>query len=219
MLRLLAGFAIVTAVLVGFLGCQGQKGPGRPLMIFFDMVFQPKYQAQGESAYFENRMAMRPQVPGTIAFSGNDYETEAGKLEPNPDFLQEDEGFYTGKVGEEWLGQMPVSFDRVTLARGQQRFKIYCSVCHGMTGAGTGIVSEYNFVGIANLLDKRIQDMPDGEIFATISNGKGLMASYATQIKPADRWAIVAYLRALQLSQNSKIDDVPQPYRAELEKQ
>ena len=92
-------------------------------------------------------------------------------------------------------------------------------MCHGATGQGNGITTQYGFSEVANLLIPRIRALPDGQVYDTIVNGKGLMAGYGKQIRPADRWAIVAFLRALQLSQNARVEDVPEPHRGELNKE
>jgi mono/diheme cytochrome c family protein len=102
------------------------------------------------------------------------------------------------------------------LERGRARFDVYCAVCHGAAGLGNGPVKQAGFAEVAKLTDPRIRSMPDGQIFQTITSGKGLMASYAAQISPHDRWAVVAYVRAIQKSQNARLDDVPEPHRTEL---
>jgi mono/diheme cytochrome c family protein len=106
------------------------------------------------------------------------------------------------------------------IAHGQERFNISCKVCHGATGAGNGIAGKYGLVAIANLHQQRIRDMADGEIFNTITHGKNTMMGYGDRIQVQDRWAIVAYIRALQKSQGgATINDVPATERAKLEAQ
>ncbi|PWU08850.1 MAG: cytochrome C, partial [Verrucomicrobia bacterium] len=100
--------------------------------------------------------------------------------------------------------------------RGQERFAIYCSTCHGATGAGDGIATKYGLVGVANLQLEKTRSLADGEIFDVITNGKNLMMPLGPQIPVPDRWAIVAYLRALQRSQRTNINDVPVSERAKL---
>jgi mono/diheme cytochrome c family protein len=103
------------------------------------------------------------------------------------------------------------------MQRGQQRFNITCSVCHGLTAAGNGVAKQYGLATVATLQDERIRKMADGEIFNTITNGKNTMMSYGGNVPVADRWAIIAYLRALQRSQNANVNDVPEDHRAELD--
>jgi mono/diheme cytochrome c family protein len=104
------------------------------------------------------------------------------------------------------------------MLRGEQRFNINCAICHGMTAAGNGIVKQYGLATVVSLQDERIRNMADGEIFNTITNGKNTMLSYGPNVTVADRWAIIAYLRALQRSQNATAADVPPEARVELEK-
>jgi mono/diheme cytochrome c family protein len=188
-----------------------------PLEYYLDMKVQPRYRGQSESKFFADGRAMRMPLVGTVAFGGADYLGSAGAPRLNPELLQAQDDLYRGKVGGQWLKEVPVNLDAALLRRGENRFNIYCAVCHGKTGAGNGITTKHGFVGVANLHQDKYRAMPVGEIFNTITNGKGLMAPYGPQIRPADRWAVVAWLRVLQRSQNARIEDVPQPYRAELE--
>jgi mono/diheme cytochrome c family protein len=131
--------------------------------------------------------------------------------------FNENEYLSTGKMkgGLEWGDGIPIKIDAEKMARGRERFNINCAVCHAPTGAGNGIVTEYGLVGVANFHTDKFRQMPDGQIFHTIANGKGLMNGYP-HITPEDRWAIVAYLRALQLAQNAKLEDVPEDKRGNL---
>ena len=104
------------------------------------------------------------------------------------------------------------------LRRGQERYNIYCAICHGATGAGNGVMTQYGMVGVASITDELHKLMPDGEFFNVITNGKGRMMAYAPQIKVRDRWAIVAYLRALMRSQSASLGDVPAALQGELNK-
>src|SRR5437899_5782485 len=113
---------------------------------------------------------------------------------------------------------MPGEVTPELMQRGQQRFNITCVMCHGATAAGNGITRQYGLATVVTLQDQRIRQMADGEIFNTITNGKNTMMAYGPTIPVADRWAIIAYLRALQRSQNASINDVPPEHRAELEK-
>jgi mono/diheme cytochrome c family protein len=124
----------------------------------------------------------------------------------------------TGKLGDRWGTGIPVEVTRQLMERGQQRFNITCAMCHGATAAGNGITKQYGLATVVSLQDERIRKMADGEIFNTITNGKNTMMAYGPNIMVADRWAIIAYLRALQRSQNAAIGDVPQEHQAEMEK-
>ena len=103
------------------------------------------------------------------------------------------------------------------IPRGQERYNINCAVCHGKAGLANGIVGQYGVAAIANLQDDRIRAMPDGQLFSTITNGKNTMGAYGPQIAIEDRWAIVAYLRALQKSQGVKLADLPEAQQQELQ--
>jgi len=121
-------------------------------------------------------------------------------------------------MGERWGTGIPVPVTPELMGRGQQRFNITCVMCHGATAAGNGITKQYGLATVVSLQDERIRKMSDGEIFNTIMNGKNTMMAYGPNIIVADRWAIIAYLRALQRSQNATEADVPEDRRAELEK-
>jgi mono/diheme cytochrome c family protein len=121
-------------------------------------------------------------------------------------------------MGSNWGTGLPVEVTPQLLERGMQRYNINCAVCHGPTAAGDGIVKQYGLATVVTLQDERIRNMADGEIFNTITHGKNTMMSYGPNVTVNDRWAIIAYLRVLQRSQNATLADVPPEARAELEK-
>jgi mono/diheme cytochrome c family protein len=211
-----ASVAIVTAGVVALLGARGHVSSRRPLMLISDMDFQPRYNAQAPSPFFADGRAMRTPPAGTVPFGGADYDSDAGSPRQNPDFLRQDDAYYRGKQGSAWVLQNPLKIDKALLKRGQERYDIYCALCHGATGAGNGIMTQYGLVGVASITDELHRLMSDGEYFNVISNGKGRMMGYAPQIKVRDRWAIVAYLRVLMRSQNATLSDVPESVRGEL---
>lgn len=176
--------ALLVLSSLGLQGClRGCSSSEPPFLINYSMFNQPKYKAQAKSAFFYDGKTMRPPVPGTIA---------RGQL-------HEDLALVTGMdAGGQPLAQSPVAVDDALLARGAERYGIYCQPCHDERGEGKGVLSERAKVPTANLLDKRIQALPDGAIFDTITNGKGLMASYRYPVTPPDRWAIIAYVRSMQ---------------------
>jgi mono/diheme cytochrome c family protein len=208
--------ALLTVVVVSLMGYRGTVSEGRPFVIIPDMVAQPRYHAQGESPFFGDGRAMRSPPEGTVPFCGADYQSAAGSLRENPDLLQEDDRYYRGKQGTAWVTTIPVKLDMALLRRGQYRYEIHCLPCHGATGAGNGLMTQYGLVGVASISDEFHTLMPVGEYFSVISNGKGRMPGYGPQVKVRDRWAIVAYVRALMRSQNAKISDVPASHRGEL---
>jgi len=138
--------------------------------------------------------------------------------------LHQDTTFETGKAGADYVKQSPVPVTMKRLRRGQDRFGIYCAPCHGYDGRGNGMVArralrlgEERFVPPTDVTSKAVRDRPDGHLFNAMSNGIRTMPAYGAQIPTADRWAIVAYVRALQLAENATIDDVPEAKRALLQ--
>jgi len=159
---------------------------------------------------------MRTPPAGTIPFGGGDYESDAGFPRLNPDFLQADSRYYRGKEGDDWVTQIPVEVDLALLKRGKERYEIYCTTCHGAMGSGKGLMTEYGLIGVPSISDQLHGLMPVGEYFDVITNGRARMMPLAPQIKVPDRWAIVAYIRALMRSQTTTWDDVPPALRGEL---
>ncbi len=201
---------------VSLMGFRGTISDRRPLVIVPDMVAQPRYHAQDESPFFKDGRAMRTPPVGTVAFGGADYESDAGSPRLNPDFLEEDDRYYRGKQGTAWVTRLPVKLDLQLLRRGQERYEIFCTPCHGATGSGNGLMTQYGLAGVASITDRFHALMPEGEYFSVITNGRGRMQGYGSQIKVGDRWAIVAYIRALSRSQDARPGDVPEAKRAEL---
>ncbi|MCF7803668.1 MAG: cytochrome c [Candidatus Marinimicrobia bacterium] len=201
------GFAakrvVVLAVLAVFLtGCfRGQPKKQPPIHPIPDMDTQPRYEAQGTSNFFADSMAMRQPVYGTVARG----------------HLNDDDVFYRGMGADgQPIEHNPREVNMELLEHGQDQFNIYCSPCHSKVGDGRGIMLEYNYVPPASFHDERLQNVPDGHIFDVITNGIRNMPSYAHQIPPKDRWAIVAYVRALQRSQHAPLSDVPEEMQEKL---
>jgi len=207
---------LLTGVVVSLMGFRGTVSGRRPFIIVTDQVIQPRFEPQGESPFFKDGRMMRTPPAGTVPFGGADYESDAGSPRENPDFLQEDDRYYRGKQGTAWVTQIPVKLDMALLKRGQERYDIYCAPCHGATGAGNGLMTQYGLVGVASITDEFHALMPVGEYYNVITNGKGRMLGYGPQVKVRDRWAIVAYVRALMRSQNASASDVPEARRGEL---
>lgn len=160
---------------------------------------QPRYKGQMVNPAFADTRSDRPWPAGTVA---------RGRLVDDPALL-------TGHVGEAWVTSFPVKVDKALLARGRERFDIYCSPCHGLSGYGDGAVArradrlaEGTWVPPSSLHDEAVRGRPIGHLFNTITSGIRTMPSYAAQIDPADRWAIVAYVRALQRSQHGSPADL-----------
>ena len=192
-------FAIKSLLIMGIIilvSCsQERPSVDPPIHLNPNMDDQPKYEAMEESKFFLDKSAMRMPVIGTVA---------RGKL-------NEDSRYYLGKnTNDTFVKKMPVTITLPLLKRGQKRFNIYCSPCHGQTGAGQGIVIKKGFLPPNSFHIDRLRDIEDGYIFDVISNGLRNMPSYGYQVPVADRWAIVSYVRALQRSQNATINDIPE---------
>ncbi len=175
--------------------CRGQLSEKPPVHPQQNMYFQERYNAQEENKFFEDGRAMRDPVEGTVARG----------------LLKEDVAYYQGLDDSgNFIAENPVELTKSFLYRGQERFEVFCSVCHGNTGDGKGIIMTggYGYVPAPTFHQDRLREAPDGEIYSAIANGVRTMPSYATQVKVEDRWAIVAYVRALQESQNATRDDL-----------
>ena len=187
-----------------FARMRATPSPNRPIHIFWDMDFQPKFKAQAPNPLFADGRAMRPPVQGSVA-RGESYV---------------DTHMFEGVVDGQWATALPTSMklDQATLERGQQRFNIYCSACHGYAGYGDGavnqrameLVSNVNgpvngtqWVAAKSLHDETTRHQPMGQLFNTVSHGIRNMAGYGAQISVDDRWAIAAYVKALQFSQDA----------------
>jgi mono/diheme cytochrome c family protein len=208
-------FGICVLSVLSILGKRGSHFRQPPLYIFPDMEWQLKLRPQKENGFFTNGLSSQLQVPGTVARS-TPMQTPSGPVYPF-----EDKPVNTGRVTgtTNFIENNPLKITTTLLARGQQRFQINCSPCHGATAIGNGITQKIGAMGVvANLHDKRIVELADGELFYVITNGRNLMGAYGANVSVEDRWAIIAYLRALQLARLGSVDDVPQQLRASLHK-
>ncbi len=152
------------------------------------------------STFFADGRSGRPLVANTVARGS----------------LREDELFYTGKVNGQLANEFPMAVNAELMLRGQDRYNAFCTPCHGLTGTGDGMVVRRGFRAPVSFHDPRLRQAPPGYIFDVVTHGFGSMADYASQIPVADRWAIAAYLKALQFSQNATLNDVPADRRVEL---
>ncbi len=178
-------------------GCfRGRPSDKPPIHLNPNMDTQDKYKPQTQSEFFADQSAMRMPVEGTVAIGQ----------------LREDGSYYFGKNSDgSFVQTNPVTLTRELMLRGQERFNIYCSPCHGRAGDGKGIITKYNYpIPPTSFHQDRIRSMPDGQLFDIITNGIRSMPSYRHQIPVDDRWAIIGYVRALQRSQNAKLSDVPE---------
>ncbi len=205
-------YALIALLVIGIGGFRGQKFSKPPYRIFPDMDEQDKIRAQKPDAFFADGHGSRMPIAQTQPRGFNeDGLTTLGGI-PEYEFGGQPGYYYTGHVGDYFGTGMPeeLKLDETQAAalihRGEERFNIYCAVCHGKSGNGQGITSEYKVPGIANFHEDRFKSAsyPDGRIFETITNGKGMMGAYGYNIPVRDRWAIISYIRALQLAKQSQ---------------
>lgn len=188
-----AGLAAVAVLLFSWLlpGCRR------------DMQDQPRYEPFERSTFFDDKRAARPPVPGSVA---------RGQLD-------EDDGIFRGRQADGPLVDLPLVLDANLLRRGRERYDIYCSPCHDRVGTGQGMIVQRGFKRPPSFHDERLRSAPVGHFFQVMTGGFGVMSGYAAQIPARDRWAIIGYIRALQLSQHATLDDVPAQERARLEQE
>ncbi len=210
----LLGFVLLGLVCVSVAGLRGGKSRRPPIELFPDMDRQPKLRPQAHNSLFADQLSSRLPVEGTVPRS------RPTLLENNEIYPFEDNPLNTGRVPgtTNFVETIPLSVTEQLLARGQQRYTINCAPCHGASGDGKGITSKYNMLAMANFHDARLVKMPDGEMFNTITYGKNLMGGYGPNVTIADRWAIIAYIRALERSRLASLDDVPEAQRSVLKK-
>jgi cytochrome c553 len=166
-----------------------------------DMHDQPRVKPMARSDFFDDKRAARPLVDGTVA---------RGQL-------RDDDHLYTGRIGKELATTYPFPVTADVLKRGQQRYTIYCTPCHGQLGTGEGMVVQRGFKRPTSFHIDRLRNAAPGYYFDVMTNGFGAMSDYAAQVPVNDRWAIAAYIRALQISQSAPLQDVPEAKRGELQ--
>jgi len=186
---------LVLASVVFLTGCaRGCTSSRPPIHLNPSMYDQPKVLPQTPSDFFYDGSSMRAPVPGTVALDG----------------LKEDAPFFTGKGTDgQFVATIPVPVTDALAARGHDRYHIYCEPCHDARGDGKGILFQRGNVPTASFHQQKILDYPDGRIFDVITNGQGLMPSYRWPIPPADRWAIIAYVRELERTRLASAPTAP----------
>jgi mono/diheme cytochrome c family protein len=192
--RQVLGALVLTSVLA-LGGCaRGCTSSRPPIHLNPSMDNQPKVRTQTASTFFFDGQSMRPPVPGTVAIGG----------------LKEDAAFFTGKAADgQFVAAIPHPVDEALLERGRQRYGIYCQPCHDARGDGKGILFQRGNVPTASFHQEKILKYAEGQIFDVITNGVGLMPAYRWPIPPADRWAIVAYVRELQRERQARATSAP----------
>ncbi|QYY36096.1 cytochrome c [Ruficoccus sp. ZRK36] len=207
-------FGVVAVVSI--LGFRGAKSTRQPIYVFPDMDWQAKYLPQGENKFFADGRNDRPVVPGTV---GRGYGSQMKEVfsADYVDPVSLNPPMYSGKDADgEWVRGFPVEVTDEFMQLGQQKFTIFCAVCHGAAGDGNGVTKQFGMAATPTYHDARIRGMAEGEIFNTITHGKNLMGAYGMKLRPEERWAVIAYVRALQLAQQTSIEDVPEQFKPEL---
>jgi mono/diheme cytochrome c family protein len=166
-----------------------------------DMQDQPRYETYEASSFFVDGKSARPALAGTIARGA----------------LEEDGVFYRGRQGTEFVQQIPLEIDRPLLLQGKARYNTFCALCHGPIGDANGMIVQRGFPRPPSFHTERLRGLPAGHVFDVISRGFGTMPSYREQLTPRDRWAVVAYLRVLQMSQRMSLGDLTAADIARLE--
>ena len=191
--RVLGALAFVSVF--ALTGCaRGCTSSSPPIHLNPSMDNQPKARPQSASTFFYDGSTMRQPVPGTVAIGG----------------LEEDTAFFTGKGADgQFVAAIPITADEAVLERGKQRYTIYCQPCHDARGDGKGILFQRGNVPTATFHQEKMFKYTDGQIFDIMSNGSGLMPAYKWPIPPADRWAIVAYIRGLQRDRQARAASAP----------
>ena len=181
----------VALAMASLAGCQGRISKAPPVHPNLNMDFQWRFDPQEESEFFADKAAMRPQIEGTVAH-GAVEATDAAE-----------EHKREGRIDGLWTDEMPqgMALNEAMLNRGKERFGIYCTPCHGATGVGNGVVVKRGYAQPQSFLTERLRSFPLGRIVWTLKYGVDNMPSYASQIPVNDRWAIAAYVRALQIAQ------------------
>ena len=196
LLPLAFGLALVLS------GCRGMKSDETPIHPNLNMDFQEKFEAQEANPFFEDGAAMRQPVAGTVA-RGQLRTTDNAPFE------------YGRTATGSFVTEIPMEVTPELLERGQERYLIFCAVCHGPSGDGAGVImvgnagQGYGYTPAPTYHSDYLRDIEDGYMYSVIANGVRSMPSYGHEMLPADRWAVVAYIRALQRSQNASLDDIP----------
>ncbi len=203
--------AFLVVLVISIAGFRGRISTKPPVEVFPDMDRQAKYKPETPSPFFADGRADRPLPAGVVA--------RGRSVAADPAFLGADPFLYRGKDARgEWARGFPpeLALDARFMARGRERYTIYCAPCHGALGDGQGITRGYGMATTATYQDDRIRGMAEGEIFNTITHGKNTMLGYGDKLDPRDRWAVIAYVRALERARAGTAADVPADHRADL---
>ncbi|MEI6712362.1 MAG: cytochrome c [Verrucomicrobiota bacterium] len=213
-------FTVAALGVISLVGFRGTTFVNPPVQLVPDMKHQPKFVTQHSTGFFADGRADHPPIVGTVpvgyTLPGRYYQTGVNNISANSGFTRTSSYGDTGLFGDVYGDGIPLPVNRALLERGKDRFEIHCAVCHDKAGSGNGVIKGLGLATIASLQDDRIRQQPDGQIYNTITHGKNTMGAYGPNIAVEDRWAIVAYIRALQISQNAKVADLPASLREQL---
>lgn len=198
----MVGLLIGLIIASGLMGCaRGRPSENTPIHLNQNMDDQPRYKPQAASTFYDDGSAMRLPIDGTVARGS----------------LREDSVYFVGRlVNGSLVKNNPMPLSMELLERGKDRYQIYCTPCHGATGSGQGTIIKRGMLAPPSFHEQRLVDTADGHLYDVITNGVRNMPAYKYQIPVDDRWAIVAYVRALQRSQRATLNDVPENKRSEL---
>lgn len=196
----LLAFVLAVVVVIGLAGFRGDISRRPPIEVFPDMDRQPKPRPQARSEFFADGRSSRLPVEGTVARGSAFVESPLST------------GMEEGSTN--FVAAIPMQVTAELMAKGAERYQIFCAPCHSPTGDGNGITKPFGMGVVANLHDARIIQMTDGEIYHVITQGRNLMMPYDAQLSIEERWAVVAYLRALQLARLGAPDELPEAQRA-----
>lgn len=210
----IASFLLLLVVVLSWAGFRGGTFKKGPLYIFPDMDFQWKLDAQDSTTFFADGRGDRPVIAGTVP-TMTDLERTFPQFKPKDGFF-EDTYLATGRIEGSFGQGFPYELTQLDMQRGQVLFNRYCAICHGQSADGNGVTKQFGMGTVANLQQARIVDMPEGQIFDTITNGFNTMGPYGHKITEEDRWRVIAYLRALQLAADAPQDAVPAAERGRL---
>lgn len=215
-------FSVVAVI--GILGPRGSMSRKPPHYLFPDMDWQAKAKPQAQSAFFEDNRVSRKPVAGTVIRGLSWEERELFSADYRWP-VQDNPSLYSGRdLNGDFVEEFPIEVDEAFIRLGQEKYSINCAVCHGALGDGKGVLaadgSDYTmergyFGNVANLTGAPYLEYPNGRIFHVITNGWNTMYPYADKLTPRERWAVIAYVRALQLAANASIDDAPEAIRKE----
>lgn len=219
MIRIITAVFIFTVIVfVSILGFRGDKSRKEPLYLFPDMDRQARYAPQGENSFFDDRMNDR-LPPMNVVLRGNALDRKGVFSESySADRLRNVELLTGRDEAGNWINGFPIEVDNQVMRFGQEKFDIFCAVCHGYAGDGNGAVRNFAppTLAPANLMNELFRNQTEGEIFNTVSYGKNTMMGYADKLSPEERWAVILYVRALQMAGSATIENLPDSQRKEL---